>query len=156
MSRFEWISTVGIVVNTIIAICAIWLLYIANSEQRSWRKGIKNLSGSIAFYKDHPIYGKSGFMIAIQNTGETPQNIAFIQNDKKEHIHLFINHKNKPHFILKPKEPVVFFLDIKKTGMLMKLEKADSLILFNNMGETNKIIKKRAIQRALELYKSSQ
>ena len=129
-------------------------LVIANQKNISNIKGIKNLSGSIDFTKNHPFHKQPGFMISIQNKGLTPQKITYIQNNKKDIIHLFIDKENNLEFILSPKANVVAFLDITPS-MLMKLEKADSLILLNNIGRTKKIISKNDIQRVLELYKNS-
>ena len=143
-------------VNTCIALFALVISgslgFIANREHLSSWRGIKNLSGFIYFQKDDPFYGKSGFIISIKNNGLTPQDIAFIQNDKKEQIDLFIDTENNLELTLKPGGTTGLFLIITP-DVLRKLKNADSLILFNNMGKTKKIISKKEIQKALESYK---
>lgn len=147
----KWINATGIIVNSITAVCAVWLSYIASQEQISRWRGIKTIDGSIAFSKDDPIHKKAGFMIFIQNNGATPKDIAFIKTDKNEIIHWFF--VGQSAFTLSAGKTIYVFLDIKPH--LKKLEQADSLILVNSIGDKKKIISKKDILKVLELYKSS-
>ena len=148
MSKFhQWM-------NTLIALFALVLSGMVNREHLSSWRGIKNLYGFIHFQKDDPFYKKTGFIITIKNKGLTPQNITFIQNDRKEHIDSFIAPENKNEFTLNPRATTGLFLIITP-DILRKLESADSLILFNNMGKSKKIISRKDIQKALESYKKA-
>ena len=150
----KWINAIGTIVNSVTAVCAVVLSCIASQEQISLWRGINNLSGFIYFHKEDPFYREPGFLVAIQNKGLTPQNITFIRSDKEDYIYSFIGPKDKPGFTLKKRATTGFFLVITP-DILRKLESADSLILFNNIGKNKEIISKKDIQRVLESYKKS-
>ena len=142
-------------INTLIALLAFSLSGIANREHLSRAWGIRSLSGFIYFQKDDLIHRKPGFTIFVQNTGATPKDIAFIQTDKKEIIHWFIDYEDRSAVTLPAGKKISIFLDIEP-DLLNQLEQADSLILINGIGDRKKIISKNHIRKVLELYKSSQ
>ena len=140
--KFQWF--IGILL-------AVFFGFMANQEQISLRRGIKNFSGFIDF-QDNPFKYGIGFVIVIQNKGLTTQDISFIKTDKKETIYLFHSHGNPAIFTVAPRTSKAFFLD-PTPPLLKKLEKANSLILFNSNRDKKKIISKKDIQKVLKLYR---
>ena len=149
------IENIGNIAQLIIAVCALILSFIAGQKQISLWRGIKNINCRLLFDKNSLFNnGKPAFMFFIQNKGLTPQNIAFIQNDKKETIRLFIDKEKRQPFILNPGQGVGIALNIDEE-LLRKFKNADSLLLINGLGKSKKIETKKTIQKVLKLYEQS-
>ena len=142
----NWLNIVGSIANIIIAVCALFLSYIANQEQISRWRGIKNIYGNIFYSKDGPLYKEPAFMIAIQNKGLTPQNITMIQDDKNNNLHFFLHKNGQPTFMLDPGMGIPVFIKIKP-GVLKILKNAKGLFLLNTIGKKKKIISKKIFKK---------
>ena len=117
-------------VTLIIGFATVWFIYVLSQEQRSTRNRLKDLSGK----------------------GYATQRFSFIRTDKE--VPLWGGTT-----IIEPKTLEVIDMDIY-SGALQKLRKANYLFISTGEekkedGDKKKIISKKEIQKALELYKKA-
>ena len=113
---------------------------------------LKNITGYIDFNEDSFFNGKPSFIISIKNKGITTQKITSIQNDKGHRIHYFYNKDKEAWIALESHNKKSVLLDITPS-VLKKLKNTNGLFVLNNIRNKKKIISKKDIQKALELYK---
>lgn len=148
------VNIVGVIVNAIIAFGVFRILYIANQEKISQYKGLKDLSGYITI-TNTLLNTKTAFIIAIRNKGFANQNITHIKDDKGNIIYLFLKPENTNQLgkIIPPGQIISFVLYIDQ---IKAIENSAGLFVSDIYGAQKKIISKKDIQKALDLYKKSQ
>ena len=74
------------IINTITALCAIWLSYISSQEAISRWKGIKEIEATLKYEQDY-----FGLVFLMQNKGIKAQKIQSVKNEKGELVLYFSN-----------------------------------------------------------------
>ena len=123
-------------------------MVLANQENFSRWRGLKNLSGSFSFSAwTYLIEGKYQFDFNIKNKGFVSQKIKYIVNNKRDCIHYF-----SKELIIPPRDMVE--IPVKMTDeVLMTLQDSEGLFLTDNLRNKQKILSKKDIQRVLKEYK---
>ena len=144
------INTIGTIANIIIAVCALFLSYVAGREPLSHWIGIKNFYIDFYFAPDHDIRQGSAFCFYIYNKGITPQIYRYIKNERGRPIVLYA--PGGGYRKMKPREAKHFCIYLTPS-FIKTLEKSKSLFLVNHLNKRKKFASKKDIQRELKKYR---
>ena len=140
----EIIRIVADISQVVIAIVAVVL---ANQENFSRWRGLKNLSGSLRFEVwDFLVENKTRFELNIKNKGFVAQKIKCVVNHKKDSIYLF-----KEKLSVPPRDQVEVLWEITE-DQLDILKNSEGLFLSDNLHNKQKILSKKDIQEVLKEY----
>ena len=148
------INMVDVIADTIIAGCALFLLYITQQEKISLWRGLKNFSGGLRYTTQNVegLYTEEGFDIFVRNGGLVSQSVNYIA-DKKGGLPLcFFKSLDQRNLEVKPGDVLSVFLSATDDNV-RDLKNAKGLFLVNRFGKRKKIASKKDIQEALKTYR---
>ncbi len=146
MDRLCWI---------ILSICLLITSRVANQEQISIQRGVKEIDCRTGFPKEVFLKSSSSdsapmFIIVCKNNGLSSQTITWVGNNKKQPIYVFPFQNKKQKKIGKTLRRGESFLIPINQQLLQTLENSNGLFLYDIMGKKKKIASKKDIQNSLQ------